>query len=1097
MTAGMPAIFPASFAQQSLWIVDQLVPGTAAYNVPLALRMSGRLDIGALTRALRTVVGRHDSLRTTFTQIDGQTVQVVSEQSAVTVVTTDLRGRDVSDDEVAAVLSADAARPFDLEKGPLLRVLLVRVTDLDQTLLLTVSHLVSDMWSLGILLTELSTAYRAELTGAAAELPDLELQYGDLAVWERERLTDAFVDELLGYWRGQLEGAPKLLELPTSRPRPAAQRFRGDMEPVSLPAELSRLVADFARTSAVTPYMVLLAAFKAVLSRYTSSTDIVVGMPASTREVQTESMIGCFVNAVPLRTSLAGDPAFTELLDRVRTVTAEGIQRRDLPFGRLVEELRIPRDLSYNPVVQTMFVLHNAPVPAPEFAGLQVLPVHVARGAAQLDLELHLWSGEHAIEGFVEYNTDLFDAEAVRQLWTHLEVLLSGALRRPSARLSELPMLTDTELHRQMVTWNDTSRQVDDVCLHELFASQAERTPDALAVRWEGGGLTYRDLDERSNAVAQRMRALGVGRDTVVGLCACRSAELVTGILGVLKAGGTYVALDAGYPDERLAFMLADSQPVVVLAQRALFDRLPVEPGTGEVHGGDGVTTTLLALEDFDIAAPPVTPSAQPGDLANIIYTSGSTGRPKGVAVPHRGLVNTVVTVSRAYGLSHTDRLLNMSSVSFDVSVFELFGALSVGATLILPDEDEMKDAAYRLRLIDEFGVTVWVSVPPLLDSLVTELEKRGERRPAIRLALNVGDVLPLGLPGRARAVFPNIRHHNMGGPTEVSIFATEYEVVTVDPGWTSIPYGAPTGNMQVLILDEHMRLVPVGVAGQLYHGGVGVTRGYLNRPGLTAQRYVPNPFAGQGSLYPAGSRLYASGDLARYRDDGVAELLGRIDNQVKIRGFRIELGEIIAALDQLPSIAESIVVAADDSPEKRLVAYYVPAAGAEPTVSGLRDELKRTLPYYMVPAAFVRLDALPVSPNGKVNRKALPAIGTERPELASGYLEPRSAVERVVRDIWLEVLPIDDVGVHDHFFELGGQSLHATQVVSLLRESFRVEMPLRAIFDGPTIADQAEVVEQAGRAAAVDVQAAADTVLRVGELSEEDVQAMLSARGL
>ncbi|MET7990814.1 amino acid adenylation domain-containing protein [Amycolatopsis sp. NPDC005232] len=1096
MTAGTTAVFPTSYAQQSLWILGQLVPGTAAYNVPLALRLRGRLDMDALTRSLETVVGRHDTLRTTFDQIDGQTVQVITDEVAVTIETKDLRGREVSAAEVTALLSRDAARPFDLAVGPLLRVSLVRVADDDQTLLLTVSHLVSDMWSLGILVTELSAVYAAELAGVPAGLPALPLQYGDLAVWEAERVTEEFVEDRLGYWRGQLEGAPKLLDLPTDRARPANQSFRGDLEPVSFSPGLSQLASDFAKSSGATPFMVLLAGFKAVLSRYTGSDDVVVGMPASTREVEAESLIGCFINAVPLRTSLAGDPTFAELVDRVRTVTAEGIQHRDLPFGRLVEELRVPRDLSYNPLVQAMFVLQNAPVAAPEFAGLEVVPVHVGRGAAQLDLELHLWSGNDAFEGFIEYNTDLFDAATMRRLWGHLEVLLEAALRRPSSRLSELPMLTGDEIRRQVLAWNATARQVDDVCLHELFTRQARRTPAEFALRWEGGGLTYQELDGRSNAVAQRMRTLGVGRDTVVGICARRSAELVTGILGVLKAGGTYVALDSGYPDERLAFMLTDSSPAVVLAQRDLLTRLPIDPATGEVFGGDGFATTLLCLEDFENTAEPVPSSARVGDLANIIYTSGSTGRPKGVAVPHRGLVNTVVTVSRAYGMTGTDRVLNMSSVSFDVSVFEIFGTLSVGGTLVLPDEDEMKDAAYRLRMIDEFGVTIWVSVPPLLDSLVTELEKRGERREAIRLALNVGDVLPLGLPGRARAVFPNIRHHNMGGPTEVSIFATEYEVVAVDPGWSSVPYGVPTGNMQVLILDEWMRPVPVGVPGQLYHGGAGVTRGYLNRPGLTAQRYVPNPFAGVFTDVSPGARLYASGDLARYGADGVVELLGRMDNQVKIRGFRIELGEIISTLDRIPAVSESIVVAADDGGEKRLVAYYVPAASHDPSIADLREDLKRTLPYYMVPSAFVRLDALPVSPNGKVNRKALPGVGTERPEMASVYTEPRTDVERVVRDIWLEVLPVEQVGVHDHFFELGGQSLHATQVVSLLRENFRVEVPLRAVFDGPTIADQAVVVEEAGRAAAVDVSAAAGTALAVAELSEEDVLKMLSTRG-
>ncbi|MFJ8044023.1 amino acid adenylation domain-containing protein [Kitasatospora sp. NPDC096147] len=1093
MTAEPSAIFPTSFAQESLWILDQLVPDSAAYNVPLGLRLRGRLDVAALERAVAVVVGRHEALRTTFGQIDGRTVQLVAETVPTPIAVTDLRERADAEAELTALLAADAARPFDLATGPLLRLSLYRSAEDDQVLLITVSHIVSDMWSVGILLAELSAAYAAELAGRAAELPELPVQYGDLAVWERERLTGAFAEEQISYWRAQLAGAPELLELPTDRPRPASQAFRGELENVALTPEVSRLVLEYARRSGATPFMVLLAAFDAVLHRYTGSEDIVVGTPASTREPETEGLIGCFVNAVPLRTSLAGDPSFAELVDRVRLVTAEGIQHRHLPFGRLVEELRVPRDLSYNPVVQTMFVLQNAPVPAPAFEGLEVSPLHVGRGAAQLDLEVHLWTGEDRIGGFLEYNSDLFGPATVRALWGHLEVLLSAAVRRPGARLSELPLLTEAEEHRLLVEWNDTRREVPDVCLHELFERQAAERPEEIALRWPGGAIGYRELDERANAVAQRMRELGVGADVVVGICARRSLELAVGILGVLKAGGAYVALDSGYPAERLAHMLTDSAPVVVLAQRELIGLLPVDPETGEVAGGEGRTTRVLALEDFGSSTERVPADNDPGRLANVIYTSGSTGRPKGVAVPHRGLVSTVVSVSTGYGMSHTDRLISMSSVSFDVSVFELFSALSLGATVILPDDDQLRDAAYLLDLIDRHGVTVWVSVPAMLDALVTELERTGGTRPAIHLALNVGDVLPIGLPGRARAVFPNIRHFNMGGPTETSIYATEHQVTEADAGLSSVPYGKPTGNAQALILDELMRLVPVGVPGQLYHGGTGITRGYLGRPGLTAERYVPNPYAIPG--VPLGERLYASGDLARFGADGTIELLGRIDNQVKIRGFRIELGEITASLNRHPAVAGSVVVAAADGAGKRLVAYYVAPAEGGPSVTGLRDHLRRTLPDYMVPAVFVRLDALPLSPNGKVNRAALPEVGTERPELATAYTEPSGPVEKVVRDVWLEVLPVDSIGVHDHFFELGGQSLHATQVVSLLRETFRIDLPLRTVFDAPTVAQQAALLAEAGREASVDVDAAAATVLLVGTLSEEDVARMLGER--
>ncbi|SFW73005.1 non-ribosomal peptide synthetase [Amycolatopsis australiensis] len=1070
MPAQPSAIFPVSPAQEALWVLEQLVPGTAAYHIPVALRLLGTLDRAALGRALSAVAARHEILRTSFAEVENQAVQLVADAVEITVAEVDLSA---TPEDLDARLEAEAARPFDLAAAPLLRATSFRLAGDEQVLLITVHHLAADMWSLGLLIAELSAAYAAETGGEPVAADELPLQYGDFAVWQHEQLTDAAVETLAAHWRERLAGAPGLLEIPADRPRPAVLSFRGDILPVTLPAATSAKVAELAQRRGASPFMVLLAAFQAVLARHTGGEDIVVGTPVSTREADTEDLIGCFVNTVPLRTSLAGDPSFGELVDRVREVTLDGVQHRDLPFPKLVEQLRVPRDLSYNPVVQAMFVLQNAPLPTPELAGLSVTPVHVSRGASQLDLDLQLWHDGERFEGFVEYSTDLFEAATIGRLWDHLTVLLSAALDDPDTRLSRLPLLTAAEEERAVVAWNDTAAPGPDGCLHELVERQAGRTPDADAVLWSGGRLSYRELDARADAVAARLRELGVGRDVLVGVCATRSPAMVAALLGVLKAGGAYLPLDPGYPADRLEYMITDARPLVVLT-----DDTSVTLPEG---------TPVLPLSEITGSAAAVASVTRPGDPAYVIYTSGSTGRPKGVAVHHAGVVNTLAHLTAAHGIGPGDRMANVSPISFDLSVFELFGALTSGAAVVLPDAGRATDPAHWRELLTAFGLTVWGSAPALLDALVGELEREAATHP-LRLAVVAGDVLPLGVPGRAAGVFPGLTMLNYGGPTETTIYSIGAPVDVVDPQWTSIPYGRPLPNTRALILDDRLRLVPVGVPGQLYHGGTGIARGYLGRPALTAERFLPDPYAGDGS------RLYASGDLARYREDGQVELLGRIDHQVKIRGFRIELGEVGVVLDRHPAIAESVVVAAPDpaGPEKRLVAYYVPAGAGEPPVAELRAHLERTLPDYMVPAVFVPLAALPLSPNGKVDRKALPDAGTERPSLGVEFVAPRDPVEEFICGVWHDVLAVDTIGVHDHFFELGGQSLHATQVVSLLRENLRVDVPLRTVFDAPTVARQADAVRELG--AGIDVAAVAETALRVAEMTDEEVLALLAA---
>jgi amino acid adenylation domain-containing protein len=1071
--------FPTSFAQERLWIAEQLTPGTAAYHVPVAVRLTGPLDRVALARAIELVVARHEALRTVFTQTDGHTAQIVVPEMRVDIDFTEMPPDDPA--ALEAVLRAQATAPFDLTHGPLLRVGLVRLRDDEHVLAVTLHHLVSDMWSCGVLLDELGRAYGAFVAGTEPDLPALPIQYVDFAVWQRAEVA-ARRAELTRYWRDRLDGATPLLELPADRPRPAVQTFRGAQEPVRLAPDTTARIRRLGREHGATPFMVLLAALQAVLGRYAGTRDVVVSTGVGTRGAQTERLIGCFINIVLLRTSLDGRPSFAELVRRAREVTVDALAHQDLPFDKLVEELAPRRDLSYNPYSQVMLIVQNAPLAIPAMPQLSVSPVGTARGATQCDLNVQLREVDGTLDGFVEYSTDLFDVATIRRLWGHLETLLEAGIDAPDTTVDDLPMLTRDELARTVVAWNTTAADLPDRCLHELVEEQVVRRPDAVAVTGPEGPLTYRELNARAGAVARRLRALGVGPDALVGLCVRRGAAAVVGMLGILKAGGAYLPLDPEYPAERLSFMLTDARPVAVLTQASLRERVP-----------DDLGVPVLSLDEEAPAVPDAEPArVRPHHLAYVIYTSGSTGRPKGVTVTHRGVVNNVTDLNRLAGVGPADRALALSPLSFDMSVYEVFGLLAAGGTVVLPEPERAKDPRHWLELLDRYAVTVWNTAPTLLESLV---DAAADRPPTgtVRVAFLGGDWIPVSLPARARAVFPRLSFVSLGGATEASIHSVVFPVASTDPTWTSIPYGRPMANQQLLIVDEALRPVPVGVPGELCLGGVGLVRGYLDRPGLTATRFVPHPYAGAFATVAPGARLYRTGDLARYRPDGVVELLGRLDHQVKVRGHRVELGEIAAALGQHAAVAEAVAIVRRDADEaSRLVAYYVPVCRPEPTTTELRTHLKRTLPDYMVPEVFVALDALPLSPNGKVDRGALPAVAGQRPVLDTELVVPRSPIEEVVADIWRGVLQLDTVGVHDDFFDLGGQSLLATQVAALLRESFRVEVPLRAVFEAPTVAAQAELVSDAGRAGGVDVDTIAEIFLQVSRISDEEARAML-----
>lgn len=1051
---------PPSFAQQRLWFFDQLEPGSSAYNMPAAVRLRGPLNVATLEQSLNEIVKRHEALRTTFAMVDGRPVQVIAPILMLTLPVVDLRelSETERETEVQRLVTEEAQRPFDLAHGPLLRVTLLRLDAEEYVGLLTMHHIVSDGWSTGILIREMAVLYDAFSSGRSSPLPALLIQYADFAHWQRQWLQGEVLETQLAYWKAQLVGAPPLLEVPTDHPRPAVQTFRGAHQSVVLPATLTEGFKVLSRQEGATLFMTLLAAFKVLLFRYTSQDDLIVGTPVANRNrLEIEGLIGFFVNTLVLRTDLSGNPSFRELVRRVREVCLGAYVHQDLPFERLVEELHLERNLSRNPLFQVMFVLENAALRSLELPGLTVSPVEAESETAHFDLTLQIVETAQGLTAVLVYNTDLFEAATIARMLGHFQTLLEAVVAHPEQRLSDLPLLPAAERRQLLVEWNDTKtdHSQDDLCIHQLFEAQVKQTPDAIAVVFEGEPLTYRELNRRTNQLAHHLRALGVGPEVPVGICLERSLEMVIGLLGILKAGGAYVPLDPAYPAERLAFMLEDAQPPVLLTQERLVAGLP-EHGATVVCLDSGWGAIARESEENPIN------STTPENLAYVIYTSGSTGQPKGVLVSHGSLAHHCRDVQGYYELDSSDGVLQFASLSFDVSLEEILPTLIVGARLVMQGADVWHPADLR-RKISELGLTVLNLPTAYWQELAREWANTPELVPnnQPRLVIVGGDTmssdsLKLWQQTPANAA----RLLNAYGPTEATITATVCELTPrlgESTTFQRIPIGRPLANRAIYILDPYGNPVPVGVAGELYIGGAGLARGYLNRPEVTAEKFLPNPF----SVEP-GARLYKTGDLARYLPDGNIEFLGRIDHQVKIRGFRIELGEIEAVLGHYPDVREAVVVAAEDMPgEKRLVAYVVAQQEPAPTISELRRFLREKLPEYMVPAVFVLLDAFPLTPNGKVDRRALPAPDHARPELAKTFVAPRDALERQLIHIWEEVLGVRPIGVRDNFFELGGHSLLAVRLFSLIENRLGTRLSLATVFQGATVEHLASILRQ------------------------------------
>jgi amino acid adenylation domain-containing protein len=1039
-----------SYAQQRMWFFDQIEPDNPFYNNAITLSFNGLLDVTNLELSLKALVQRHETLHTNFKAIAGMPVQVITPIQAINLSVVDLQGLDTDRQsiEVKQLIRTEAQKPFNLSTGALWRTKLLKLSEESHILIFTIHHIIFDGWSMGVLINDLTSFYEAFCNQAAPALPVLTVQYADFAEWQHQWLQGARLASQLDYWKRQLDGALPILDLPSDHPRPSVQTYRGAVTSFQCDRNLTQQLGALSQRSGVSLFMTLFTAFTVLLYRYSGQQDLVIGSPIANRHhVEIENLIGFFANTLPLRIKVDNNPTFEKLLTQVQEIILEAYSHQSLPFDLLVDELKTERHLSHNPIVQVMFAFQNSPLPSIKLPNLEISQtVSFDSGSVRFDLEMHLWESPDGLRGDVVYSTDLFESETIQRLIGHFQTLLEGIVSNPQQRVAELPILTEIEKQKILIEWQQTQTAYPrDKNIHQLFEEQVVKTPDAIAIVFGDRQLTYQELNQRSNQLAHHLQKLNISSDVLVGIYIERSIEMVVGLLGILKAGGAYVPLDPSYPQERLDYMIENAKVPVVLTLEKFLSKLS--------HVGKTISLDMDWQNLSQESDRNPTSSSTCKHLAYVEYTSGSTGKPKGVCIEHQSVVRLVKNTN-FHNFTADEVYLQLAPISFDASTFEIWGSLLNGAKLaIMPiNTPSLEDLGKAIR---EYKVTTLWLTTGLFNLMVDE---RLEDLRSLRYLLTGGDALSVPHVHQFLKKIETCRLVNCYGPTENTTFTT---CAHLKSGSTqlgiSVPIGKPISNTQVYILNSSLQPLPIGVAGELYIGGDGLARGYLHNPILTSDKFIQNPFNSSSSEY-----LYKTGDLAKYLSDGNIDFLCRIDFQVKIRGFRIELTEIESILIQHPDIREVVVIAIEDQlGNKQLVAYVVPEAPASDnkplSTAILRASLREKVPDYMIPSTFVILDAIPLNPNGKLDRKNLPALTVEVLRGDQAFVTPINPTETLMANVWSQVLGLEQVGVNDNFFDIGGNSLLVIQVHNQLQQILNRDISIVDLFRYTTIKALAE----------------------------------------
>ncbi|MFN6559109.1 MAG: non-ribosomal peptide synthetase [Nostoc sp. ChiSLP01] len=1044
---------PLSFSQQRLWFLDQLYHGSSFYNIPIAFHIKGQLNIRVLQQSLNEILKRHEVWRTTFIVVNGEPVQEIAPQLTwdLPIINLEhLSGKDW-ESEVKQLVAESAKKPFNLAKELLVRATLLRLSEEEHILLVTMHHIITDGWSCGVFLRELSTLYAAFSTNQPSPLPELPIQYADFAIWQRDRIQGEFLATQLNYWKQQLKGELPVLQLPTDRPRPNVTTFTGAKQYFTFSKALTDALRQLSQQADATLFMSLLTAFNILLYYYTDQEDILIGSPIANRNrAELEGMLGLFVNTLVLRNNLSGNPSFRKLLHRVREVTLDAYAHQDLPFEMLVEELQPERDLNRNPLYEVMFVLQNSPVSVQEVSGLTLRTLEFDSGTAQLDIFLSMSESQEGLTGCLEYNTDIFDSTKITQFINNFQILLENIVTNPEQRLSELSLLTTSEQEQLLFKFNQTRADYpQDASLHQLFEQQVQLTPDSLALVHQSEELTYRQLNHRVNQLAYYLQKQGVTKETLVALCLERTIDMVVGILAILKAGGAYIPLDPSYPVERLNFMLSDSQASVLISQQEILEKLSLS----------SAKTVCLDIHKNEITQEssenPINISSS-DNLAYVIYTSGTTGTPKGVLGTHRGTVNGLHWLWKTYPFTQGEVCCQKTAISFVDSVWEIFAPLLRGIPTVIIKNETLLDPQLFIEALAHHKVTRIILVPSLLRLLLDNYSHLIKKLSELKLWITSGEALSVKLAQTFQELIPFAKLINLYGSSEVSANATYYDTSLLPEQASSVFIGRPIDNTQVYVLNRNLQPTPLGVVGELYVGGDGLARGYLHRLELTQERFIDNPFI-------TGTKLYKTGDLVRYLKDGNLEYFGRYDEQVKIRGFRVELGEIATILAQHPNVQECVVIASDDAQEnQRLIAYIV--TDKQDIAVQILPDLEQKLPNYMLPSSFVVLDALPLTPNGKVDKLSLTTDEVIRPNITQSFLAPRNFTELSLVKLWENLLNTNPIGVKDNFFDLGGHSFLAVRLMAQIQDKFGHNLTLSTLFENPTIEKLAIIVSQPSR---------------------------------